>query len=133
MHQRGLAAAGRTDDGNEFALVDVERDIVQRANFFAAQMVNLADVAEFDECHGFNDVKRGEAAKSCAVAPALAALSALATALATTAALRSAGRRTIAASWPNRRTSGPPTSLTPFATAGTLAHQLFRFLIAFLL
>ena len=52
VHQRGFAAARGPDDGDEFARVDVERDVVQRADFLAAEVVNLADVAEFDEGHG---------------------------------------------------------------------------------
>ena len=51
VHERGFAAARRADDGDEFAAVDVEVDVVERADFLAAEVVDLADVAEFDEGH----------------------------------------------------------------------------------
>jgi hypothetical protein len=56
VHQRGLAAAARTDDGDELASVDVQRKVVQSTNLFPAQMINLADVAKLDERH-FGSVK----------------------------------------------------------------------------
>ncbi len=51
VHQRGFAAAGRADDGDEFTLLDVQRDVVQGADFLLAKAVDLADIAEFDEGH----------------------------------------------------------------------------------
>ena len=51
MHQGGFAAAGRADDRNEFAGLDIERHIIQRADLLAAEVVDLADVAEFDQSH----------------------------------------------------------------------------------
>src|SRR6185295_18883841 len=38
--------------------INVERDIVQRADLFAAEVINLADVAEFDESHDALDNQR---------------------------------------------------------------------------
>ena len=52
VHQRGLAAAGRADDRDELALLDVQGHVVQRADFLLAEAVDLADVAEFDQGHG---------------------------------------------------------------------------------
>ena len=52
VHQGGLAAPGRADDRDEFALPDVQRDIIQGADFLLAEAIDFADVAEFDEGHG---------------------------------------------------------------------------------
>ena len=49
VHQGGLAAAGWTNDGNEFAFVDIERHIIQRADFLAAEVIDFADVAQFNQ------------------------------------------------------------------------------------
>ena len=49
MHQRGLAGTRRPDDGHVLALLDRQRDSVQRANFHRAHLVGLADV--FDPDH----------------------------------------------------------------------------------
>ena len=57
VHEGGFAAARGTDDGDEFACVDVERDVVEGADFFVAKAVDFADVAEFDEWHGAEKVK----------------------------------------------------------------------------
>src|ERR1051326_2176187 len=51
MHQRGLAAARGANDRNELTFVNIELDIIQRANFFIAKAINLTDVAEFDQWH----------------------------------------------------------------------------------
>src|SRR5207253_1290295 len=52
VHERGLPAARRPDDRDEFAALDVEIHIVERANFLATEVVDFADAAEFDESHG---------------------------------------------------------------------------------
>src|SRR6202049_3038044 len=51
--QRGLAGAGGADDGEQFALGDVERDVVHRQNrFHAAAVEALADVRKCDQWRG---------------------------------------------------------------------------------
>ena len=52
VHQGGFAAPGRADDRDELAFLDVQRDIVQGADFLLAEAIDFADVAEFDEGHG---------------------------------------------------------------------------------
>lgn len=61
MHERALAAAGRADNGYELAFLDITGDIIKGANFFAAEMIDFADVAEFYESHAA-DIK---CVKSC--------------------------------------------------------------------
>ena len=51
MHEGGLPTAGWADYGNEFARLNVQGDIVQRADFFLAKSVDLADAAKFNEWH----------------------------------------------------------------------------------
>ena len=46
--KRGLAAARWTNDGNEFAFVDIERTSSSARIFFAAEVVDFADVAQFN-------------------------------------------------------------------------------------
>ncbi len=49
--QRGLAGAGAADDGEEFALGDIERDVVDGQNAFraAAAVKALADMRKGDQ------------------------------------------------------------------------------------
>jgi hypothetical protein len=44
MHQRRFAAARRPDNRNEFAWLDIERDAIESADFFAAKMIDFSDV-----------------------------------------------------------------------------------------
>src|SRR5262245_24038924 len=52
MHQRRFAAARWSDDRDEFAGIDVEVNVIECTDFLAAEMVDFADAAEFDESHG---------------------------------------------------------------------------------
>ena len=52
VHQRGFPAAGRSDNRNELAFLDVQRHVIQRADFLVAETINLADVSQFDQGHG---------------------------------------------------------------------------------
>ena len=51
VHQRGFAAAGGADDGDELPDFNVQRDIIQGADLLPAQVVVLAQIADFDQCH----------------------------------------------------------------------------------
>ena len=51
MHERGLSAAGRSDDGNKFADLNVEIHVVECTDFLTTKMVDFADAAQFDESH----------------------------------------------------------------------------------
>jgi hypothetical protein len=51
VHERRFAASRWTNDGNEFAVINVERHIIQRADFLPAQMIDLADISKFNERH----------------------------------------------------------------------------------
>src|SRR5690606_22281230 len=46
VHQRRLAGAARTHEGDEFALVDVERDAANGMNGNLARLVDLVDVLD---------------------------------------------------------------------------------------
>jgi len=52
VHEGGFAAARWADDGDEFAFGNVERDVIERADFLVTETVDFADIAEFDERHG---------------------------------------------------------------------------------
>ena len=58
--QRGLARAGAADNGEEFALGDVERDVVDRHH--AAAVEGLADMGVGDQGRGWHSVQASVAA-----------------------------------------------------------------------
>src|SRR5580698_2344812 len=51
---RGLAAAGRADDGDEFLFGNFEVDVVQRLDAGVVAAEHFADVVEADRSHAAN-------------------------------------------------------------------------------
>ena len=66
VHEGRLARARRTHDGDEIALVDVERHAVERDDASGIEIVDPSQIARFDERHGafLEHARRARAARA---------------------------------------------------------------------
>src|SRR5207244_1362405 len=51
VHQRRLARARRPDDRDEFTAIDRQRDPAKRMNRHIADLINLCQLLDRDQCH----------------------------------------------------------------------------------
>ena len=60
VEDRGLAAAGRADDGNELALLDVQRDVMDRRNVRSGVRIEigLCQIAKRERLHDVTNPQR---------------------------------------------------------------------------
>jgi hypothetical protein len=58
VQERALAAAGRTDDGNEFVLIDREIELGDRRNLFVAGDEGLVEVLHLQKRHDPEALRR---------------------------------------------------------------------------
>ena len=49
VHQRGLAGAARTHDGDKFARQDFQRDAAHGVNVHLARVICLVDIVQLDD------------------------------------------------------------------------------------